>query len=374
MGRTTPLFDRHVSLGARMVEYAGWEMPVQYSGIVPEHLAVRERAGLFDVSHMGEIWVEGPAAADALAYALVSDPGQLSPGRCQYSMICAADGGIIDDLIVYRAEPQRFLVVANASNAAVVADELLGRCDAFDATVEDASARTSLIALQGPLARAILQPLTDLPLDDIGYYRAVEGKVSGFGALVSRTGYTGEDGFELFARWDDAPGLWDALMSAGETSGMLPCGLGARDTLRLEAGMPLYGNELDPATNPYEAGLGRVVRLGKGGDFVGRDALVTASNRGALKRRLAGLIVRGRGVARHGHPVFRPHEPEPCGVVTSGTVSPSTSLRIAMAYLPPREARACTEVEVGIRGSRFIAEVTNLPFYERRGRASGGRR
>ncbi len=360
----TPLHDRHVALGARMVGFGGWEMPLQYSGIIPEHHAVRARAGLFDLSHMGELWVSGPGASTGLAYALVTDPGRLAPGRAHYSMICGSDGGIIDDLIVYRVAEERFLVVPNASNAPVVADELRLRLDGFEAALDDASLRTALVAVQGPLARTILEPLTDVELAGLRYYAIAEGHAAGVPALVARTGYTGEDGFELFLDGANAAAAWDRLSEAGADRGLVPAGLGARDTLRLEAGMALYGNELDRDTTPFEAGLERLVGSEKAGDFVGRGALERARTTGPRKR-LVGLEMRGRGIARHGYPVHRGGEAGPCGVITSGTLSPTLGRAVAMAYVPTDAASPGTMLEVGIRGSRVDAEVVPLPFYRR---------
>ena len=362
----TSLHEAHRDLGARLIEFSGWEMPVQYAGILEEHRAVRERAGLFDLSHMGELWVTGPGAADGLAYALVSDPTRLKDGRAQYSMICDADGGILDDLIVYRLADERYLVVPNAGNRERVATELRERLAGFDAALDDASLRTALVAVQGPRAVEILRPLTDVDLDVLRYYAIAEGHAAGEPAYVARTGYTGEDGFELFVDWDAAPRAWARLLEAGRDQGLTPAGLGARDTLRLEAGMPLYGNELDESTNPFEADLGRVVKLDKPGDFVGREALARVAETGPRKL-LAGLIVRGRGIARHGYPVHRPGESEPCGVITSGTASPTLGVPIAMAYLPPPEATPGTMTEIGIRSGRVEAEVVPLPFYSRPG-------
>ena len=267
----TPLLDRHEALGAKIVEFAGWLMPIQYGGILEEHRAVRSAAGLFDLSHMGELVVEGPEAGAALAGALVTDPPSLAVGRAHYSMICAPDGGILDDLIVYRLAEDRFMVVANASNAKVVSDALAERLAGSKAVLDDRSLATGLVAVQGPRSLDILGPLTDLDLDAIRYYGVAEGDVAGVHAQVARTGYTGEDGFELFVDVKAAGEVWDRVLEAGRPHGMVPVGLGARDTLRLEAGMPLYGNELDRRTNPYQAGLGRVVKLGKAGDFVGPD-------------------------------------------------------------------------------------------------------
>jgi aminomethyltransferase len=362
--RRTPLDALHRSLGARLIPFAGWEMPVQYTGIIDEHRAVRTKAGLFDLSHMGELWVSGPDSEAGLGYALVTDPATLKIGRAHYSMICAADGGVIDDLIVYRLEDQRFLVVANASNVEVVAHELGARLNGYDAQLDDASDRTALVAIQGPLAAEILAPLTDVALDQLRYYAIAAGAVAGHPAHIARTGYTGEDGFELFVAPDDAAAVWQALTDAGAAAGLVPCGLGARDTLRLEAGMPLYGNELDRQTTPFEAGLGRVVKLDKPGDFVGRDALARAQQAGPRKQ-LVGLAVEGPGIARHGYPVFTGQATEATGIVTSGTQSPTLGRAIAMAYVPPEASAPGTMVEVGIRAARVPAEVVPLPFYHR---------
>ncbi len=300
----TALDSRHRALDARMIPFAGWDMPVQYRGILEEHQAVRQRAGLFDLSHMGELYVAGTQAGVALDYALVTWPGKLAVGRAHYSMICAEDGGIIDDLIVYRLEESRYLVVANASNAETVSKALRQRIDGFDAALDDATMRTSLVAIQGPLAREILQPHTDLDLSQVKYYSGTDTTACGVPALVARTGYTGEDGFELFVLWADGGRVWDTLLAAGTPHGLVPVGLGARDTLRLEAGMPLYGQELTRETTPFEAGLGRVVKFDKPGDFVGRAALEAARDR--PRRRLAGFRLTGRGIARTGYPIYLP--------------------------------------------------------------------
>jgi aminomethyltransferase len=358
----SPLEDVHRRLGARLIEFGGWLMPVQYTGILEEHRAVRERAGLFDLSHMGELFVEGEAAGTALAHALVTDPRTLAVGRAQYSMICAPDGGVIDDLIVYRVAPERFLIVANAGNAQVVSDALAERLAGFKAILDDRSLATGLIAVQGPKAAGILGPLADVDLEGLRYYAIAEGSVAGVQAFVARTGYTGEDGFEILVDSPRCEALWAALTEAGSAENLLPCGLGARDTLRLEAGMPLYGNELDRETNPFEAGLGRVVKLDKEGDFVGRAALERIARDGPA-RRLVGLVVRGRGIARHGHPVFVGERRT--GEVTSGTHSPTLGSPIAMAYVAPGDAAPGTIVGVEIREQLVEAEVVSLPFYRR---------
>ncbi len=362
--RQTPLRDRHLALGARLVGFGGWEMPLQYSGISDEHHAVRRAAGIFDLSHMGEIWVTGPDAGAGLAASLVTDPPRLAVGRAHYSMITAPDGGIIDDLIVYRLGEERFLVVPNAANAERVSAELAPRLAGFEAVMDDASAGTALIAIQGPRARDILAPLTDVDLEALKYYAIAAGQAAGAEALVARTGYTGEDGFELFLAPDAATGAWDRLLAAGLPEGLVPAGLGARDTLRLEAGMPLYGNELGPDTTPLEAGLDRLVKFDKSGDFVGRAALEAAREAGPRKR-LVGLILRGRGIARHGYPVYLPGEDSSVGEVTSGTLSPTLGEAIAMAYVPMSAVTPGTMLEVGVRATRVPAEVVPLPFYRR---------
>ncbi len=358
----TPLADRHAALHARMIEFSGWRMPVQYTSILDEHRAVRERVGLFDLSHMGELLVEGPEAAAALAGAVVTNPPALAVGRAHYSMICAADGGIIDDLIIYRLAEDRFMVVANAGNAQVVSDALAERLAGARAVLDDQSLATGLVAVQGPRSAEVLGPHTDIDLAALRYYAIAEGTVAGIPAHVGRTGYTGEDGFEVFVETRRVGELWDVLLEAVRGAEGLPVGLGARDTLRLEAGMPLYGNELDPTTTPFDAGLGRVVKLDKPGDFVGRAALERVAADGP-KKRLVGLTVEGRGIARHGYPV---HVGErPTGIVTSGTQSPTLGVPIAMAYVAPSDVADGTELQVEIRDTRVPARVVPMPFYRR---------
>ncbi|HET7686979.1 MAG TPA: glycine cleavage system aminomethyltransferase GcvT [Candidatus Limnocylindria bacterium] len=360
--RRTPLHDRHVAAGARLVPFAGYEMPVQYRSILEEHRAVRGAAGLFDLSHMGEVHVGGGEAVAFLRYALVSDPGALEPGQAQYAMLCQPDGGIIDDLICYRVE-DGYLVVCNAANRDAVVEHLealLARGD-FDATLDDRSDRTALVAPQGPRAAAILSRLTDASLADLGYYRSLRATVAGVDCLVARTGYTGEDGFELFCANRHAGHLWDALLEAGATDGLIPAGLGARDTLRLEAGMPLYGNELDRRTNPFEANLGRVVKLDKG-EFVGRAALAQVQQAGP-RRKLIGLVMRENAIPRAGYAVR--HEGRDVGAVTSGTASPTLGEKVAMAYVPAELAGVGNAFEVVVRERPYRAEQVKLPFYKR---------
>jgi aminomethyltransferase len=359
---TTPLADRHTARGARMVEFGGWLMPLQYTGILEEHRAVRARAGVFDLSHMGELSVEGKEAGAALAFALTSDPAGLAIGRAHYSMICFPEGGILDDLIIYRLGDERFMVVANASNAGAVSDALTDRLHGFRVILDDRSLATGLVALQGPRSAGVLARLTNIALDGLRYYAIAEGDVAGVPALVARTGYTGEDGFEVFVDVAAAATVWDAILEAGAADGVVPVGLGARDTLRLEAGMPLYGNELGRDTTPFEAGLGRVVKLDKPGDFVGRAALEKAQADG-IRKKLVGLVIRGRGIARHGYEVFAGDRRT--GTVTSGTLAPTLGEAIAMAYVTPSDAEPGTIVSVGIRDQRVPAQVVPLPFYRK---------
>jgi aminomethyltransferase len=363
--RQTPLFAEHVRLGAVMTSFAGWQMPLRYGSETAEHQAVRHAAGLFDLSHMGEILVRGPDAGAALDYALTGSISVLRPGRARYTMICAADGGVLDDLVVYRQGEQEYLVIANASNTSVVFDELRSRASGFDAVVADATDDYALIAVQGPAAAGILGPLTSLDtsqdLAEMKYYAGAFGSVAGAPAWVARTGYTGEDGFEVYCRPADAVAVWDAVLAAGAPMGLVPAGLAARDTLRLEAGMPLYGNELGPDMTPFEAGLGRVVKFDKTGDFVGRSALAAAAEKPA--RRLVGLTIQSRRVARHGYPVLA--DGVVCGTVTSGAPSPTLGHPIAMAYLNASTDARDALLAVGIRGEAVPAQLTDLPFYSR---------
>ena len=366
--RDTPLRAVHGRLGATMTEFAGWLMPLRYGSETAEHNAVRTAAALFDLSHMGEIAVTGPDAGAALDYALTGWLSTLAAGRARYSMICAPDGGILDDLIVYRQADERFLVVANAANTVVVLAELTRRC--AGAEVGDESLSTGLVSVQGPNAAGLLAPLTGIDLAGMKYYAGAYGTVAGRPAWVARTGYTGEDGFEIFLAPDDCEPVWDAL-AAATPDGVPAAGLAARDTLRLEAGMPLYGNELGPEVTPYEAGLGRVVRLDKPGDFVGRDALAARAAEGP-RRTLIGLRAVSRRVPRHGYPVVSATEPpggartgtmKQTGVVTSGAPSPTLGVPIALAYV---ETDATGPFGIDIRGVAVPAEKTGLPFYDRR--------
>ncbi|MFE6717031.1 glycine cleavage system aminomethyltransferase GcvT [Streptomyces albidoflavus] len=367
--RTTALDATHRALGATMTDFAGWDMPLRYGSERDEHQAVRTRAGLFDLSHMGEITVLGPDATRFLAYALVGNIATIGPGRARYTMICQEDGGILDDLIVYRRGPvesPEFMVVANAGNAQVVLDALTERAASFDVEVRDDRDAYALIAVQGPASPAILASVTDADLDGLKYYAGLPGTVAGVEALIARTGYTGEDGFELFVAPGDAVALWEALTAAGAEAGLVPCGLSCRDTLRLEAGMPLYGHELTTALTPFDAGLGRVVKFEKEGDFVGRAALEKAAADAAEQppRTLVGLVAEGRRVPRAGYPVVA--DGQVIGEVTSGAPSPTLGKPVAMAYVDAAHAAPGTPgVGVDIRGSHEPYEVVALPFYKR---------
>ncbi|MFE4867842.1 glycine cleavage system aminomethyltransferase GcvT [Streptomyces sp. NPDC056682] len=367
--RLTALDALHRSLGATMTDFAGWDMPLRYGSERDEHNAVRTRAGLFDLSHMGEITVTGPEAMKALNYALVGNIATIGPGRARYTMICQEDGGIVDDLIVYRlgeTEAPEYLVVANAGNAQIVLDAISERAAGFDAEVRDDRDAYALIAVQGPESPGILKSVTDADLDGLKYYAGLPGTVAGVPALIARTGYTGEDGFELFVAPEHAEQLWRTLTEAGQDAGLVPCGLSCRDTLRLEAGMPLYGHELTTALTPFDAGLGRVVKFEKEGDFVGRTALEAAAEKAAANppRKLVGLIAEGRRVPRAGFSVVAGGEV--VGEVTSGAPSPTLGKPIAIAYVDAAHAAPGTAgVGIDIRGTHEAYEVVALPFYKR---------
>jgi aminomethyltransferase len=370
--RPSPLHEAHVALGAALTPFAGWSMPLRYTSDLAEHTAVRTAAGLFDLSHMGEIAVTGPDAGRMLDRALVGWLSTLAVGRARYTMICAPDGGILDDLIVYRTGEVEYLVVANASNHDVVLAALTERVGDFDAQVIDQAEQTALVAVQGPRALEILAATPGLVSDslaDLRYYASQPGTFNGQPVLVARTGYTGEDGFELFCDASLAMPLWEALLAAGEPFGLVPAGLAARDSLRLEAGMPLYGHELDADLTPFAAGLGRVVRLDKTDDdgapvdFVGRAALEPAAGTTAPSV-LVGLAGQSRRAARQGYEVLTP-QGAPVGKVTSGAPSPTLGHPIAMAYVSPEHSEPGTELAVDVRGRAEPVRVVPLPFYRR---------
>ncbi|MDQ0802424.1 glycine cleavage system aminomethyltransferase GcvT [Arthrobacter sp. SLBN-112] len=375
----TALYDEHKKLGASFTDFGGWQMPLKYSSELAEHRAVRNAAGLFDLSHMGEVWVTGPDAAAFLDYALVGKISAMAVGKAKYSLICNEDGGIIDDLITYRRPAAQdgtdvFLVVPNAGNAATVAAALQERAARFDVVVDDASVRTSLIAVQGPAAESILLRLVPAAqhslVTELKYYAAVEVPFlvggAGLDLLLARTGYTGEDGFEIFVDNGDAAGLWQALIAIADEGQLAPAGLASRDSLRLEAGMPLYGNELSLEGDPFAAGLGAVVALSKEGDFVGKAALAAKKEAGAGStsgRRLVGLKGQGRRAGRAHYPVLK--DGATVGEVTSGQPSPTLGYPIAMAYVDVEFAAPGTALDVDLRGKAEPFEVVDLPFYRR---------
>ncbi|GAB2716551.1 glycine cleavage system aminomethyltransferase GcvT [Arthrobacter bambusae] len=375
----TALYEEHKKLGASFTDFGGWQMPLKYSSELAEHHAVRNAAGLFDLSHMGEVWVTGPEAAAFLDYALVGKISAMSVGKAKYSLICQEDGGIIDDLITYRRPSSedgsdRFLVVPNAGNAKVVAEALAQRAANFDVVVEDASAATSLIAVQGPKAEEILLRLVPAGqhalVTGLKYYAAVEVPFTFAGnttdLLLARTGYTGEDGFEIFVDNDAAAALWQAIAEVAEDGELIPAGLASRDSLRLEAGMPLYGNELSREGNPFSAGLGPVVSLAKESDFVGRAALEALKAEGAGStsgRKLVGLKGLGRRAGRSHYPVLK--DGVVVGEVTSGQPSPTLGYPVALAYVDVEHAEPGTALDVDLRGKAEPFEVVALPFYKR---------
>ncbi|KRE76305.1 glycine cleavage system aminomethyltransferase GcvT [Arthrobacter sp. Soil763] len=375
----TALYEEHKKLGASFTDFGGWQMPLKYGSELAEHHAVRTSAGLFDLSHMGEVWVTGPDAAAFLDYALVGKISAMAVGKAKYSLICNEDGGIIDDLITYRRPAaadgtDKFLVVPNAGNAKVVAAELAERAAGFDVTVQDASAEISLVAVQGPKAEAILLRLVPAAQHELvtglKYYAAVEVPfmVGGAGKdlLLARTGYTGEDGFEIFVANDDAAALWQALIAIAEEGELTPAGLASRDSLRLEAGMPLYGNELSLEGDPFAAGLGPVVALSKEGDFVGKAALAAKKEAGAgtsTGRRLVGLKGLGRRAGRGHYPVLK--DGNVVGEVTSGQPSPTLGYPVAMAYVDVAFTEPGTALDIDLRGKPEPFEVVALPFYKR---------
>jgi aminomethyltransferase len=367
--KKTPLNARHRASGARMVPFGGWDMPVEYSGgIVSEHMAVREQAGLFDVSHMGEIEIAGKDALAAVQRISSNDAGKLAVGQAQYSGLLTPEGTFVDDLLVYRLAPEHFLLVVNAGNIAAdyawIAEHISIPGSNVDAVAVDASARYALLALQGPAALPVLQSLTGVDLAAIKYYWFAHGEVANVRATVSRTGYTGEDGFEVFVPPQSADRVWQAILEAGNSAGVIPCGLGARDTLRLEAAMRLHGNDIDQTTTAIEADLGWIVGWKKD-DFIGAAALRAQKAQGP-SRKIVGFDMIERGIARHGYAVFVDGENAGPGcTVTSGTQTPYLKKAIGMAYLPTDRTAVGTEFDVEIRGRRTRARVVPMPFYKR---------
>ncbi len=360
----TPLYDWHHTHGGRLVEFGGWSMPVQYSTIIDEHRAVRDRAGLFDISHMGRLDFEGADVAPWLDLATTNRVARLEPGKIQYSLMVDDHGGVIDDILVYRLPTGSYSVVCNASNRLAVIAQFHKLAAGFHADLIDRTPATAMIAVQGPAALAVAQRHLDAPLTDLPYYGCTTGTMLGADVLVSRTGYTGEDGFELILPADRAEAAWDALMDAGRVFGLQACGLGSRDTLRFEAAMPLYGHEMDLTVNPYAAGLGWAVKLDKG-NFIGREAL--RRHKAAPGRSRVGLALAGKRIARQGYPVRlgADLEGEVVGVVTSGTFSPTLNQSLAMALVRADLAGLDTELSVDVRGHLEPARVVPLPFYRR---------
>jgi aminomethyltransferase len=360
--KKTPLNARHRASGAKMVPFSGWDMPVEYSGLTIEHTAVRSRAGLFDVSHMGEIEIAGKDALAAVQRISSNDASKLTVGQAQYSGLLTPQGTFVDDLLVYRLGPTHFLLVVNAGNIpkdyAWIAEQIK---PVGDAVAVDASSRYALLAIQGPEAQNVLQPLTGVDLASIKYYWFAHGEVANVRATVSRTGYTGEDGFEIFVPPQSADKVWLALLESGKAVDVIPCGLGARDTLRLEAGMRLHGNDIDETTTAIEADLNWIVGWKKD-DFVGAAALREQKASGA-KRKIAGFEMLDRGIARHGYDVYIGDAK--AGLVTSGTQTPFLKKAIGMAYLPVEHTAAGSEFDVDIRGRRTRARVVPMPFYKR---------
>jgi len=360
--KRTPLYEQHRALGARLVEFGGWEMPVQYTGILEEHQAVRTRAGLFDVSHMGEFKVEGPDALPFLQYLVPNDVSRLTVGQALYTQLLLPDGNTIDDLIIYRLADMHYMLVVNAANIDKDFAWVEEQAKNFkDVHVANQSDTTALLALQGPAALSILQTLTDADLASIRYYHSLAGVVDGVNCIISRTGYTGEDGFELYCAPVDVVALWTDLLAAGKPQGLLPAGLGARDTLRLEAGYCLYGHELDEQSNPLEARLGWTIKFDKG-DFIGRDALLKIKEQG-LERKLIGVELLDRGVCRVGHVIYA--NEHAIGSITSGAPSPTLHKNIGMGYVVIAHANVGEAVDIDIRGKRVAAQIVALPFYKR---------
>ena len=356
--KRTPLYEEHVRAGAKMVPFAGYEMPVQYpTGIIQEHKAVRERSGLFDVSHMGELEIRGGDALGLVQYVSTNDASKLAVGQAQYTALCNPDGGVIDDCIVYRFE-DHYMIVVNASNRDRDRDHIAQYVDRFGTQLIDRSDEIALLALQGPRAQRVLEKLTEAQLNTIAYYHFAEGEVAGVRAIISRTGYTGEDGFELYIPAGSGVDVWQRILEAGQEEGVVPVGLGARDSLRLEMGYILYGNDLDERRTPLEAGLGWVTKLDKG-DFIGRDALRQQKESG-VRERLVAFVLKERGFPRHGYEIRI--DGEPAGEVTSGAHSPSLEQGIGLAYVPVDAARPGTMIEVMVRGKPVPAEIDGPAF------------
>lgn len=359
MNKKTALFDKHVSLGAKMVPFAGFEMPVQYSGVTEEHFAVREKVGIFDVSHMGQFFVEGPSAKDLLQYVTTNNVDALEDGKAQYSCLPNGNGGIVDDLIIYKMEDEKYFVVVNASNIEKDWNHISKYNEKFGAKLTNASDEMSLIAIQGPKATETLQKLTDTQLSDIPYYHFTVGTVAGVSdVIISNTGYTGSGGFEVYFKNESAEKIWDSLTQAGDEFGLIPCGLASRDTLRLEKGFCLYGNDIDDTTSPLEAGLGWITKFDK--DFVDKEFLEKQKEEG-VTRKLVGFEMQERAIPRHDYLVVDAEGKE-IGKVTSGTMSPMKNIGIGLAYVAKPHFKVGSEIFIQIRNKNVPAKVVKLPF------------
>lgn len=357
--KTTPLFEIHRKLGARMVPFAGWNMPIQYKGVMDEHRAVRNGVGIFDVSHMGEIDVRGPGALDFLQHLVTNDIGTMTDGGILYNLMCYENGGVVDDLLVHRFAVDHYFMCVNAANTDKDFEWVQKQAKGFTVQVENTSAQTAQLAIQGKDAEAVLKPLVDVAVEDIDYYTFVQGKVDGVDSVISRTGYTGEDGFEVYLPADRAVQVYEAILEAGRAYDIQPVGLGARDTLRIEMGYPLYGQEIDAEHCPLEARLGFAIKLNKTADFIGKEALKKQKEAG-LPRKLAAIRLKERGVPRSHYRIL--HGGRVVGEVTSGTFSPSLNTGVALCYVPTELARAGNEVQVEIRGQEVPAEIIPLPM------------
>ncbi|RMH68832.1 MAG: glycine cleavage system aminomethyltransferase GcvT [Gemmatimonadetes bacterium] len=360
MSIRTPFYDKHIAAGARMVDFAGYEMPIQYQGIIAEHVTVRQSVGMFDLSHMGEFWVSGADALPFLMKMMTNNASKLAPGQVMYSAMCYEDGGIVDDLLVYRDMAEnRYLLVVNAANIQKDFDWLQRHLEG-DVTLENKSAETGLLAIQGPQAEAVVAKMTDLNLADMRYYHFDYGKIAGYDALISRTGYTGEDGFELYLPPEACPAAWDAAVEAGAEFGIKPVGLGARDTLRLEMKMALYGNDIDHTTNPIEAGLGWICKT-KNREFIGRDAIVRMKTEKPA-RKLICFEMQDKNIPRPHYKIFAGDQE--VGTVTSGTKSPSLKIGIGLGYVQREFTQEGTELQIEIRQKKAPAKVVKPPFYK----------
>ncbi len=360
--KITKLYKNHKEMGAKMVEFFGWEMPLEYSGIREEHLAVRKQAGLFDVSHMGEILVSGPQALDYVQFLTPNDASRLDTQKAQYSALTTTEGTFVDDMLVYKLKDTEYLLVVNAANTDKDFEWVLSHKSGFEVEAKNVSDQYTQLALQGPKAIDILKLLTDIELEDMKPFRVRRGLVCEEVSIVSRTGYTGEDGFEIYTLSQRPEKIWESIFEKGEKFGVKPIGLGARDTLRLEACLMLYGNDIDDTTTVLEAGLGWLIKFKKG-DFMGRDRLLSQKEEG-VKRRIVGFEMLGRGIARHGYPVFIGEKE--VSKVTSGTFSPYFKKSIGLTYLPIQYLEPGTQIAIGIRDKKVEAEVVEIPFYSRK--------